>query len=72
MKQEFSDSLFLLKQYDVGFKAPVSELFDIMSNTTISSLIDTSIKKNLGFEYFTNANCLMIKEEKIGWLKSNI
>ena len=72
MKQEFSDSLFLLKQYDAGFKAPVSELFDIMSNTTISSLIDTSIKKNLGFEYFTNANCLMIKEEKIGWLKSNI
>lgn len=72
MKQEFSDSLFLLKQYDVGFKAPVSELFDIMSNTTISSLIDTSIKKNLGFEYFTNANCLMIKEEKIAWLKNNI
>ena len=72
MKQEFSDSLFLLKQYDAGFKAPVSELFDIMSNTTISSLIDTSIKKNLGFEYFTNANCLMIIEEKIGWLKSNI
>ena len=72
MKQEFSDSLFLLKQYDAGFKAPVSELFDIMSNTTISSLIDTSIKKNLGFEYFTNANCLMIKEEKIGWLKNNI
>ena len=71
-KQEFSDSLFLLKQYDAGFKAPVSELFDIMSNTTISSLIDTSIKKNLGFEYFTNANCLMIKEEKIGWLKNNI
>jgi len=72
MKQEFSDSLFLLKQYDVGFKVAVSELFDIMSNTTISSLIDTSIKKNLGFEYFTNANCLMIKEEKIGWLKNNI
>jgi hypothetical protein len=43
-----------------------------MSNTTISSLIDTSIKKNLGFEYFTNANCLMIKEDKIEWLKSNI
>jgi hypothetical protein len=71
-KQEFSDSLFLLKQYDTGFKSPVSELFDIMSNTTISSLIDTSIKKNLGFEYFTNANCLMIKEDKIEWLKSNI
>ena len=72
MKQEFSDSLFLLKQYDARFKSPVSDLFDIMSNTTISSLIDMSIEKNLGFEFFTNANCLMIKESKIEWLKSNI
>ena len=71
-KQEFSDSLFLLKQYDAGFKSPVSELFDIMSHTTLSSFRDTFVKKNLGFEYFTNANCLMIKEDKIGWLKSNI
>ena len=72
VKQEFSDSLFLLKQYDAGFKAPISELFDIMSHTKLASFIDTSIKKNVGFEYFTNANCLMIKEEKIRWLKSNI
>ena len=71
-KQEFSDSLFLLKQYDAGFKSPVSELFEIMSHTTLSSFSDMFIKKNLGFEYFTNANCLMIKEDKIGWLKSNI
>ena len=71
-KQEFSDSLFLLKQYDTGFKSPISELFEIMSHTTLSSFRDTFVKKNLGFEYFTNANCLMIKEEKIGWLKNNI
>ena len=71
-KQEFLDSLFLLKQYDAGFKSPVSELFEIMSHTTISSYRDTFVEKNLGFEYFTNANCLMIKEEKIGWLKNNI
>ena len=71
-KQEFSDSLFLLKQYDAGFKSPVSELFDIMSHTTLSSFRDMFVEKNLGFEYFTNANCLMIKEDKIGWLKSNI
>ena len=70
--QEFLDSLFLLKQYDAGFKSPVSELFEIMSHTTISSYRDTFVEKNLGFEYFTNANCLMIKEEKIGWLKNNI
>ena len=72
MKQEFSDSLFLLKQYDAGFKAPVSELFDIMSHTAISTFTDIFVNKNLGFEYFTNANCLMIKEEKLAWLKSNI
>jgi len=71
-KQEFSDSLFLLKQYEPGFKSPVSELFDIMSHTTVSSYRDIFVKKNMGFEYFTNANCLMIKEDKIGWLKSNI
>ena len=71
-KQEFSDSLFLLKQYDAGFKSPISELFEIMSHTTLSSFRDMFVKKNLGFEYFTNANCLMIKEDKIGWLKSNI
>lgn len=71
-KQVFSDNLFLLKQYDAGFKVPVSDLFDIMSHTTLSSYRDITVKKNLGFEYFTNANCLMIKEDKIGWLKSNI
>ena len=71
-KQEFSDSLFLLKQYDAGFKSPISELFEIMSHTTLSSFRDTCVKKNLGFEYFTNANCLMNKEEKLGWLKNNI
>lgn len=71
-KQEFSDSLFLLKQYETGFKAPVSELFEILSRTKMSSFSDMFIKRNLGFEYFTNANCLMIKESKIGWLKSNI
>ena len=71
-KQEFSDSLFLLKQYDAGFKSPVSELFEIMSHTTISSYRDMFVKRNLGFEYFTNAKYLMIKEDKIGWLKNNI
>jgi hypothetical protein len=71
-KQEFSDSLFLLKQYDTGFKSPVSELFEIMSHTTLSSYRDMFVEKNLGFEYFINANCLMIKEDKIEWLKSNI
>ena len=71
-KQEFSDKLFLLKQYDQNFKVPTNELFDIMSGTTMASYREITIKKNLGFEYFTNANCLMLKEDKIEWLKSNI
>jgi len=71
-KQEFSDRLFLLKQYDQNFKVPKNELFDIMSSTTMVAYKDITVGKNLGFEYFTNANCLMIKEDKIGWLKSNI
>ena len=38
----------------------------------MASYKDITVGKNLGFEYFTNANCLMIKEDKIEWLKSNI
>ena len=71
-KQEFSDKLFLLKQYETGFKVPTNELLDIMSHTTLSSFRDMFVQKNLGFEYFTNANCLMLKVDKIGWLKNNI
>ena len=71
-KGDFHDWMFILKQYESGFRVPREELFSIMSRTKMSSFYDMVVKKNLGFEFFTNANCLMIEEEKIEWLKSNI
>lgn len=71
-KQVFSDKLFLLKQYEANFRTPVSELNAILATSNAAQFRDTFDKKNLGFEYFTNANCLMLKEDKIEWLKSNI
>jgi hypothetical protein len=70
--QIFSDDLFLLKKYDANFKVPNDELFDIMSHTTIRTYKDNFIKRNLGFEFFTNSNCLMLGVDKIDWLKDNI
>ena len=71
-QRHFHDWMFVLKQYESGFRVPSEELFSIMSKTKMSSYYDMIVKKNLGFEFFTNANCLMIEEEKIEWLKSNI
>jgi hypothetical protein len=71
-KQEFSDRLFLLKQYDQNFKVPNDELYDILRTTKCKDFRGIFENKNLGFEYFTNTNCLMIKEENIEWLKNNI
>lgn len=70
--QIFSDDLFLLRKYDANFKVPNEELFDIMSHTKISTYKDMIVSKNLGFEFFTNSNCLMLSTDKIDWLKGNI
>lgn len=70
--EEFSDDHFLLRQYGTGFQAPEEELFSMMAKTKLSSLRDTVVKKRLGFEFFTDANCLMIEMEKVEWLRSNI
>jgi len=72
LDEEFSDEHFLLRQYDPGFQAPEEELFSTMAKTKLSSLRDTVVKKRLGFEFFTDANCLMIEMEKVEWLRSNI
>ena len=62
-----------------GQAEPKFDLDDINKKGKLTVLMDNSALsyfeykgKNLGFEYFTNSNCLMIKEEKIAWLKNNI
>jgi len=48
------------------------ELFSIMATTGMASSIDISVEKRLGFEFFTDANCLMIEMDRVEWLRSNI
>ena len=71
-QQEFQDWMFLLKQYEPGFKIPVDELNDIFSKTDIYDFKDIFDKNNCGFEFFTNGNCLLLDVEKIEWLKNKI
>lgn len=71
-KEEFKDSHFLLRKYEAGFKAPNEELFSIMATTGMASSIGISVEKRLGFEFFTDANCLMIEMDRVEWLRSNI
>ncbi len=70
VKQEFKDDLFLLGEYKSGFKVPTDDLWKILNSSKLSSAADTLRKKNLGFEFFTNSNCLLVSESKVDWLKS--
>jgi len=71
-KQDFSDDMFIMKEYDKGFKVPNNELFDIMSKTSISDMNQKFIERNLGFEFFTTSTSLLIHESKIDWLKNEL
>ena len=67
--QVFSDDLFILTKYTQNYKVPVSELREIQVNSKLgyrAKLLD------LGFEFFTNSNCLLLDESKIDWLKNLI
>jgi hypothetical protein len=68
----FKDDYFIMEKYTKDFKVPESDLFDILDRTEASTYKGIIIKKNLGFEFFTNSNCLLISENKVEWLKNNI
>lgn len=71
--QEFSDDLFVLEQYSKGFKIPKKELDYILYGSPFTSNMLSKIESlNLGFEFFTNGNCLLLDTNKIEWLKDNI
>jgi len=67
--QEFRDDLFILEKYKSNFKVPLEKLESIRNTSTISSY--TAVNK-YGFEFFTNANCLLIDINEIEWLKNQI
>ncbi len=69
-KIEFTDDLFIMKQYEKDFKVPNNELFKILSIS--KPLSDNKRLAGYGYEFFTNSNCLLLPESKIDWLKSVI
>jgi hypothetical protein len=66
--QEFTDDLFIMKEYSKGFQVPVDELSLIISKSKLGSF--DWIEE--GFEFFITNPCLLIHESKINWLKNNI
>ena len=67
--EKFRDGLFTMKKYKDNFKVPLEKLESIRNTSTLSSY--TKIYK-YGFEFFTNANCLLIDINEIEWLKNQI
>jgi hypothetical protein len=70
--QEFTDELFVLEQYTKDFKVPTDKLWSILSNSKLKGFEDTFVKRKLGFEFFTNSNCLLLSVDKVDWLKGII
>jgi hypothetical protein len=68
--EKFRDDLFILEKYKSNFKVPLEKLENIRNTSTLSSY--TTIIDKYGFEFFTNANCLLIDINEIEWLKNQI
>jgi hypothetical protein len=66
LKQEFTDELFVMKEYSKGFEVP-KEL-EIIRDTSKLGKFDKI--KQYGFEFFTTSPCLLIHESKINWLRN--
>lgn len=66
--QEFSDDLFIMKNYSYDFKVPHQELESIKNSSKLS---DFKLS-DFGFEFFTTSPCLLIHESKVDWLKDNL
>jgi len=67
--QEFTDDLFIMKEYTKEFQVPVDELSSIRRTSTLGNF-EKVVK--LGFEFFITNPCLLIHESKINWLRNNI
>lgn len=67
--QEFTDDLFIMKEYDKNFKVPQLELESIRNSSKLSSW--TKLPE-FGFEFFTTSPCLLIHESQVDWLRGSI
>lgn len=67
--KEYTDDMFIMKEYSNNFKLPEEFLKRKCIEITGSKYYNF---KDYGFEFFTNGNCLLLKKDKIDWLKSII
>lgn len=70
--QTFTDDLFVMTEYEIDFKVPTDKLWSIFRSSKLKDFEGIITSKNLGFEYFTNGNCLLLAEDKVEWLRSNL
>ena len=69
-KEDFSDRLFIMKEYTKNFEVPVDELTKIRDASTLSSW--SKKLPEFGFEFFISSPCLLIHKSKVNWLRNNL
>jgi len=69
-KEDFSDRLFIMKEYTKNFEVPVDELTTIRDASTLSSW--SKKLPEFGFEFFISSPCLLIHKSKVNWLRNNL
>lgn len=77
---DMTDKDFIMKSYEYGFRVPREELEKIDTVGAKEKLVKakqrglfSNIKYDItdyGFEFFTNGPALLVKEDKIDWLRS--
>jgi hypothetical protein len=68
----FTDDMFIMKEYVKNFKIPEDELLSKLTTSKISSFKGKIKEKKLGFEFFTSSDCLLLSLDKVEWLKNKI
>lgn len=67
----YSDDMFVLTKYKENFKIPTDKLVNILDRT-LPKYSKTIQNKDMGFEFFTSSNCLLLHKDRIDWLKENL
>lgn len=71
-EDNFTDDMFIMLEYVKNFKVPESKLVAKLTSSKMSSLENKIKERNLGFEFFTNSDCLLLSSDKVEWLKNKI
>ncbi len=69
--KEYSDDMFIMSEYNSNFKVPNSELERIHDSLDKpNKSYRSNFSDEYGFEFFTNGPCLLLRSDKIDWLKN--